>query len=584
MLLHMGMKHHWWHLALRRAVWVHKCLERASLPPRTSSYELLFEKKPDLTLARVWGCMVQFMVLDLTNNRVVTTVEAIFYESMSLEEWKVEHGPASARTKDSPLTGPLPASIQLLEAEDDVGEQVGVGVKSLPIGEPSSGKRVSEKPLTGEPLNEELASEERATEEQLDDGTSSDVVEVIGSADGELSTGEQFSDSDMVEVSADKLAVRCSTRSNFGKPPERLSYHVCLPPTSYDTLLDDAQFDVDLPELDPDMHADPEHRWDIANMTVKEGLASWKGKAVKAAMDEEIRSLISNGTWELVERLRGVNSKLDCVLYMDQPACYNDGTGRVCKLLKSLYGLKQSPLLYSALDAVLTGAGWSKSPVDEALYFRVGDDGLACWVLVYVDDLLAASSSNAMLKELKELLKAAFELREISPVEKYLGLKTVRDRPARKLWLHQQSYVDKLRRRFIDEEQTGQRMKTPISVDAYAELTSTMRTSSRAKRRSTVRRSIRCSSLPRQLDPTSLESGLTPVTLKLVGYVDADDAGDKQTCSNTNGYVSTFGGAAVSWTSQRIKCVTLSSTDFEYIAATEAGKKARRLRFLLAEF
>ncbi|CAI7841309.1 unnamed protein product [Closterium sp. NIES-54] len=111
----------------------------------------------------------------------------------------------------------------------------------------------------------------------------------------------------MVEVSADKLAVRCSTRSNFGKPPERLSYHVCLPPTSYDTLLDDAQFDVDLPELDPDMHADPEHRWDIANMTVKEGLASWKGKAVKAAMDEEIRSLISNGTWELVERLRGVN-------------------------------------------------------------------------------------------------------------------------------------------------------------------------------------------------------------------------------------------------------------------------------------
>ncbi|CAI7883293.1 unnamed protein product [Closterium sp. NIES-53] len=70
MLLHMGMKHHWWHLALRRAVWVHKCLERASLPPRTSSYELLFEKKPDLTLARVWGCMVQFMVLDLTNNRV----------------------------------------------------------------------------------------------------------------------------------------------------------------------------------------------------------------------------------------------------------------------------------------------------------------------------------------------------------------------------------------------------------------------------------------------------------------------------------------------------------------------------------
>ncbi|CAI7785665.1 unnamed protein product [Closterium sp. NIES-53] len=28
----------------------------------TTSYQLLTGKKPDLTLARVWGCMVQFMI------------------------------------------------------------------------------------------------------------------------------------------------------------------------------------------------------------------------------------------------------------------------------------------------------------------------------------------------------------------------------------------------------------------------------------------------------------------------------------------------------------------------------------------
>ncbi|CAI7804918.1 unnamed protein product [Closterium sp. NIES-54] len=90
---------------------------------------------------------------------------------------------------------------------------------------------------------------------------------------------------------------------------------------------------------------------------------------------------------------------------------------RVCKLLKSLYGLKQLPLLwYKALDDVLVGADWKKSQVDQALYFKVGDDGVTCWVLVYVDDLLAASSSTAMLRELKELLEATFELCEISPV------------------------------------------------------------------------------------------------------------------------------------------------------------------------
>ncbi|CAI7902831.1 unnamed protein product [Closterium sp. NIES-54] len=73
------------------------------------------------------------------------------------------------------------------------------------------------------------------------------------------------------------------------------------------TTLEVVFYETMLLELDPDMHADPKHRWDIAMMIVKEALASWKGKAVKAAMDEEIRSLIANGTWVLVEQPPGVN-------------------------------------------------------------------------------------------------------------------------------------------------------------------------------------------------------------------------------------------------------------------------------------
>ncbi|CAI7899315.1 unnamed protein product [Closterium sp. NIES-54] len=151
-------------------------------------------------------------------------------------------------------------------------------------------------------------------------------------------------------------------------------------------------------------------------MTVKEAPASRKGEAVKAVMDEEIHSLIGMGTWELVKRPCGVNimknrwgftqvyaadydetysplssyvtqmiflsifavlnlslmqldmnnaflqSKLDRVLYMYQPDYFDDGTGRVCKLRKSLYGLKHLPLLwYRALDRVLLGASWKKS-------------------------------------------------------------------------------------------------------------------------------------------------------------------------------------------------------------------------------
>ncbi|CAI7818002.1 unnamed protein product [Closterium sp. NIES-53] len=72
--------------------------------------------------------------------------------------------------------------------------------------------------------------------------------------------------------------------------------------------------------------------------------------------------------------------------------------------------------------------------------------------------------------------------------------------------------------------------------------------------------------------------------MEQIGYVDADDAGDKQNQTSTGSYVIAFGGAAVSWSSQRIKCATLSSTESEYVAAMDVGKEGRRLRFLLAEF
>ncbi|CAI7918905.1 unnamed protein product [Closterium sp. NIES-53] len=746
MLLHMGVQHHWWHLALRQAVWVRNCLERSTLPPGTTPYQLLTGQRPDLSLAWIWGCMTQFLVpeqqrggklkpkarwglhlgvsaaskgwelLDVDTNRVVTTSDVVFYEAMSWAEWKSEHGTVSGRTPSTPPTDTSSATLPLLTevgelaAEDveDVSpptppstapapplladQQVDVGLKPTSIGE----EQVKEQQSTGEQAAVQPTTEQLATEHSVGKSTTGErsarkttVVQQDNEGSEARDAGESTK-SDVVEV---RLEPRKSDRVR--RPPDffvpaafTTVYEV---DNDDDLLYDDAEEDEDFLELDP------KHRWDISAMTVKEALASSKGPAVKAAMEEEIRSLINMGTWELVERPPGVNimknrwvlmtkyhvndtverekarlvvkgftrvygdvydktfapvgsyvtlriflsiaavlnlnlmqldmknaflqSKLDRVLYMSQPDYFNDGTGRVCKLLKSLYGLKQSPLLwYLALKDVLVGAGWKMSHVDEALYFKVGKDGVACWVLVYVDDLLAASSSTEMLKELKELLESAFELREISPVQKYLGLEIVRDRSARKLWLHQQGYADKLRRRFIDEEQTGRTPKTPVSVDAYAELTFDDKEAQERQEEvyrqkvgslqfaaTTTRPDVafacsklgsgltvrsdqhwrevdRCLTYLANMRDSALEFSDGPESLELVGYVDADDAGDKQNRMSMGGYVFVYGGAAVSWSSQRIKCATLSSTESEYVAATEAGKEGRRLRFLLAEF
>ncbi|CAI7919184.1 unnamed protein product [Closterium sp. NIES-53] len=238
--------------------------------------------------------------------------------------------------------------------------------------------------------------------------------------------------------------------------------------------------------------------------------------AVKAAMEEEIHSLIGMGTWELVERPHGVNIMKNRWVLTTKYHIDNTVEREMARLVVNgftqVYGADYdetySPVsnyvmlriflrivavldlnlmqldmknvfLQSKLDQVLymykpdyfDDGTSQKSQVDTTLYFKAGGDRVTCWVLVYVDDLLAASSSTAILKELEDLLEAAFELREILPVVKYLGLEIMRDRPVRKLWLHKQHYTDKLLRRFIDEEQGGRVPKTPVSVDAYAKLT-----------------------------------------------------------------------------------------------------------------
>ncbi|CAI7872263.1 unnamed protein product [Closterium sp. NIES-54] len=694
MLLHMGVQHHWWHLALRQAVWVRNCLEWSMTPPGMTPYQLLTGKKPDLTLARVWGCMVQFMVpaqqrggkqapkdrwglhlgvspesqgweiLDLIDNKVVTSVEVVFYETLSLEVWKAKYGPASGRTQAHPLTDTSTATVPLLVKVDELADEdvVEVLLPSPVLAPPF--------PVTDRPASTPVSI--TSDEGSLEASAVAPASGIAGGRQGarpvdqdgtpstlrEQQTGESVEQEASAGVHSTGEPARCEQLAEA-------AFTAVYDKVGNDLLYDDAEKDDELPELDPDMHADPEHRWDIATMTIKEALASWKGEAVTAAMEEEIRSLLGMGTWELVVRPRGVNimrnrwvlttkyrlddtvehekarlvvkgftqvcgadydetyaplssyitlriflsivavfdlnlmqldmkndflqSKLDKVLYMYQPDHFDDGTGRVCKLLKSLYGLKQSPLLwYRPLDGVLLGAGWKKSQVNEALYFKAGDDGVTCWVLVYVDDLLAASSSPSMLKELKELLEAAFELREISPVVKYLGLEIVCDRPARKLWLHQQGYADKLRRRFIDEEQGGRLPKTPVSVDAYAELIfddeEAQGREEEDYRQKHWRDVDRCLAYLADTRDTALEFCDGPESLELIGYVDADDAGDKPDRTSTGGYVFVYGGAAISWSSSRIKCATLSSTESEYVAATNARKEGRRLRFLLAEF
>ncbi|MCF8701909.1 Ty1/Copia family ribonuclease HI [Corynebacterium sp. MC-10] len=69
----------------------------------------------------------------------------------------------------------------------------------------------------------------------------------------------------------------------------------------------------------------------------------------------------------------------------------------------------------------------------------------------------------------------------------------------------------------------------------------------------------------------------------LVGYTDVDLAGDVDSRKSTSGYLITFAGGAVSWQSKLQKCIALSSTEAEFIAATEACKELLWMKEFLKE-
>jgi len=73
-------------------------------------------------------------------------------------------------------------------------------------------------------------------------------------------------------------------------------------------------------------------------------------------------------------------------IFIEQPASYNDGSNRVCRLKKAMYGLKQSGRQWNiALDNVLRSYGLEKSKMDPCVY-HTKDASLI--VAIYVDDFL----------------------------------------------------------------------------------------------------------------------------------------------------------------------------------------------------
>jgi hypothetical protein len=147
---------------------------------------------------------------------------------------------------------------------------------------------------------------------------------------------------------------------------------------------------------------------------------------IKAATIRLVLSLAVSRNWCL-RQLDVHNAFLHGVLeeevYMRQPLGYRDASrpSFMCKLDKSLYGLKQAPRVwYFRFSSKLLQLGFRAPKADTSL-FILHRGSVQMFLLIYVDDIIVASSSNIVVDNLLRQLCAEFALKDLGPLSYFLG-------------------------------------------------------------------------------------------------------------------------------------------------------------------
>jgi Reverse transcriptase (RNA-dependent DNA polymerase) len=95
----------------------------------------------------------------------------------------------------------------------------------------------------------------------------------------------------------------------------------------------------------------------------------------------------------------------------------------VCRLNKSIYGLKQSPKAwYGKLSQFLLSCNFKISWADTSLFIKYNENGITI-VLVYVDDIIITGNSQSEIDAIKSCLKQKFDIKDLGKIKYFLGIK-----------------------------------------------------------------------------------------------------------------------------------------------------------------
>ncbi|CAI5474706.1 unnamed protein product [Closterium sp. Yama58-4] len=365
--------------------------------------------------------------------------------------------------------------------------------------------------------------------------------------------------------------------------------------------------------------------------TVQQALGGEHKEKWREAMDRELKALEERNTWKVVPIsvarnktiLTGkwvfrVKTKADGTIEKDlrgTPHGTNGEPNKICQLLKSLYGIKQAPRLWQQyLHARLIRIGFKQLPHDQGMY-RLTKNNDYVLLIVYVDDLLYIGSTDDITTWFEGELQQDLTLTVSSTVTQYLGLNIREEETA--IYLSAEKYADTIANRFAltptaistpyryttGTDKGGSTLLKPAGIRDYqrklgcllfaavtcrpdlsysASQLATYLKRPEAEHLAELDRALHYFVSTPTIGLTYHRNATTPT--KLIGYVDADHAGDSDNRRSRTGYIYRLEPIGpISWQSSKQELIALSSAEAEYIALCSATKEGLYLRELLEE-
>ncbi|XP_049935313.1 uncharacterized mitochondrial protein AtMg00810-like [Nymphaea colorata] len=301
-----------------------------------------------------------------------------------------------------------------------------------------------------------------------------------------------------------------------------------------------------------------------------------------------------------------LNGSMEEEIYMALPPGYEECDNKmVCKLNKSIYGLKQSPRCWFVkLSDAIVSYGFNQSRAD----LTSGNVFIA--MLAYVDDLIICGNNLEGIQNFKDYLRNCFKMKDLGDLKYFLGLELTRTKQG--ILLTQRKYTCDL----LDEVGLlgAKPMETPIEYRLNLSATDGQPLKNATTYRRLVGKLIYLtitrpdimfsvhvlSRHMQQPTTTHLDSAMKVLrylkknpgqgllfsqncNYELKAYCDADWAACRDTRRSVSGYCVFFGGSLISWKSKKQPTVSRSSAEAEYRAMANVCCEILWLKYILVD-